>query len=196
MARGGGYRTIVADPPWRYRQTKGITTRVSHSTAFAENNYPTMSAPEIAALDVASLAAADAHLYLWVTNPKLYGDRAPKRRAEPNPCEIGEGWGFEYVTCLTWLKEGALGMGFYFRGETEHVLFFKRGNAPIPVEVRERNWFNAPKTGHSRKPEAFMDVVERVSPGPYLEMFSRRARLGWDVWGNESLGHVEIGGVA
>lgn len=183
------YRTIVADPPWRYRVTKGITTRTSHGTACAEDNYPTMSNDEILALPVKDLAADDAHLYMWVTNPKLYGDK--KQRTTPR--DIIEAWGFEYVTLLTWIKKpGALGMGFYFRGETEHVLFCKRGNAPIPTEKREVNWFFAGKGRHSEKPDAFMDLVERVSPGPYLEMFSRRARLGWDTWGDEALHGTEL----
>lgn len=188
-----GYRTIVADPPWQYRQTKGITTRTSHGTAFAEANYPTMTNAEIAELPVADLTAKDAHLYMWVTNPKLYGDR----KGGPNPAEIMAAWGFEYITLLTWIKKpGALGMGFYFRGETEHVLFGKRGNAPIPTERREVNWFFAAKHRHSEKPDAFMDLVERVSRGPYLELFSRRGRFGWDTWGNEALNHITLGGAA
>lgn len=32
----------------------------------------------------------------------------------------------------------------------------------------------------------FLEIVERVSPGPWLEMFARRRRVGWDVWGNEA----------
>lgn len=143
-----------------------------------------MSNEELAALPVAEWAADNAHLYMWVTNPKLYGDR----RGGLTPCDVMEAWGFKYQTTLTWLKKGALGMGFYFRGETEHVLFGTRGKAPIPTDRRERNWFEAAKTGHSVKPDSFLDMVERVSPGPYLEMFARRARLGdWSYWGNESL---------
>jgi N6-adenosine-specific RNA methylase IME4 len=175
------YSTIVADPPWRYR-VSGITVRTSPGTACAEDNYSTMTNTEIAALPVVELAADSSHLYLWVTNPKLYGDR---KRKEPTPVEIMEAWGFRYVTLLTWIKKpGALGMGFYFRGETEHVLFGVRGNAPIPVDRREVNWFFAGKTGHSRKPAAFLDIVERVSPGPYVELFARQPRLGWDSWGH------------
>jgi N6-adenosine-specific RNA methylase IME4 len=75
-------------------------------------------------------------------------------------------------------------MGFYFRGETEHVLFGVRGKLPIPPDRRLKNVFTAPKTGHSRKPTHFFDLVERVSPGPYVELFSRDPRLGWDSWGH------------
>jgi N6-adenosine-specific RNA methylase IME4 len=171
------YRTIVADPPWSYRTT-GITTRTRGDGSFAPEaalNYPTMSVSEIAALPVAEMADVDAHLYLWVTNPLLF-DAAP----------IIEAWGFRYVTLLTWRKLGTLGMGYYFRGDTEHVIFGVRGKAPIPADRRARNWFSAAKTGHSRKPDLFYELVERVSPEPRLELFARRRRFGWDVWGNEA----------
>ncbi len=170
------YRTIVADPPWAYRTTDGITTNArGKNEPTAATQYPSMSVSEIAALPVAEQVGQDAHLYLWVTNPLMF-DAFP----------VVEAWGFRYVTTLTWLKTGPLGMGYYFRGETEHVLFGVRGKAPIPANRRERNWISAPKTGHSRKPDRFYEIVERVSPGPYLEMFARRRRYGWDVWGNEA----------
>lgn len=180
------YSTIVADPPWAYRTTKGMTTRTSHGTACAEDNYSTLTNEQIAALPVCDLAATNAHLYMWVTNPKLYGDR---KRDGVSPVEIMEAWGFSYVTLLTWFKKpGALGMGFYFRGQTEHVLFGVRGAAGIAVADRRRNcfegdYFQAGTTGHSRKPAAFFDLVESVSPGPYVELFARQPRLGWDAWG-------------
>ena len=178
------YKTIVADPPWEYQTKGGITTRTSHNTACAEGHYATMTNNEIAALPVADIADQNAHLYMWVTNPRLYGDR---RRNELSPDEIMTAWGFRYITLLTWIKKpGALGMGFYFRGETEHVLFGVRGKLGIPTDKREVNWFKAGKKGHSVKPGAFGDLVERVSPGPYVELFARQPRLGWDSWG---LGH-------
>lgn len=117
----------------------------------------------------------DAHLYVWVTNPLL-----------PQALPLIEAWGFRYVTLLTWRKLGTLGLGFYFRGDTEHVIFAVRGRAPIAPDIRARNWFAARKTGHSIKPDLFYEMVERVSPGPYLELFARRRRYGWDVWGNEA----------
>lgn len=173
-----GYRTIVADPPWRYDTARGITTRTRGDGTYspeAARNYPTMTLDEIAALPVREQAADDAHLYLWATNPIL-----------PDAFPILAAWGFRYVTTLTWRKLGTLGMGYYFRGDTEHVLFGVRGRAPIEPAKRARNWFAAPKTGHSRKPDLFYEMVERVSPGPYLELFARRRRYGWDVWGNEA----------
>lgn len=186
------YRTIVADPPWRYR-SKDILTRGWHRTASvetdkAQGHYTTMTNAEIAALDVGGLAEDTAELYLWVTNPRLYGERD----GSWSPLEIIEGWGFRYITLLTWVKTGSPGLGFYFRGNTEHALYCVRGDVKIPPEVRESNVIIAPKTDHSRKPGAFFDLVERVSQPPRLEMFARQQRLGWDTWGDEALNHVEL----
>lgn len=174
------YSTIVADPPWAYRtSTPTTTSNKSRTLPASAAKYSNLSAPEVAALPVAALAASDAHLYLWVTNPIL-----------PDAFAVMDAWGFRYVTTLTWLKTGTLGMGYYFRGDTEHVLFGVRGNLPVPVDRRERNWLTAAKQGHSRKPAAMGDLIERVSPGPYLELFARAPRLGWDSWGKG----YEIGG--
>lgn len=193
---GGGvrrYRTIVADPPWRYRSsdilTRGWRRTASVETDKAEGHYTTLTNAEVAALPVGDLAADEAHLYLWVTNPRLYGER----NGECSPLEIIEGWGFTYKTLLTWVKTGPMGLGFYFRGQTEHVLFCTRGDVRIPAADRESNVITAPRRGHSEKPDAFYDLVERVSPEPRVELFARRARLGgWDYWGNESLGTAEM----
>lgn len=186
----GTYQTIVVDPPWRYSNQRGTQTRSQRGrqAVTAEDNYPTMTNADIAALPVGSWAARDAHLYLWVTNPKLYGGRGAKgdRAERIEPIDILEGWGFGYVTLLTWEKLGAPGLGFWFRGSTEHVLFAVRGNAPIPAAMREANLFAAPRTRHSEKPDRFYEIVERVSPAPRLEVFARRRRYGWDAVGDEA----------
>ena len=182
-----GYRTIVADPPWQYRKssTEGSTGKPHNLKRHVESgHYQTLTMRQIAALPVCEFAADNAHLYLWVTNPRLFGDRSDNSF---NPSHIMQAWGFEYRTMLTWVKQGAPGMGNYFRINTEHVLFGVRGNCQMPPALREPNVFYAPKAGHSIKPASFLDLVERVSPGPYLEMFARRARFGWDFWGDESL---------
>lgn len=173
------YSTIVADPPWRYDQTRIVTTAKTMRPE-ADENYSTLTMADVAALPVGDLAAPNAHLYLWITNPLLFGARVGDRTTA---ADVVSAWGFEYRTLLTWRKLGALGMGYYFRGDTEHVLFATRGKAPIAPDQRQRNWFEAPKTGHSAKPAAFGDLVEQVSPGPYVELFARRQRLGWDSWG-------------
>jgi N6-adenosine-specific RNA methylase IME4 len=178
------YRTIVADPPWAYDSAR-ITTTGKQRRAEAIGHYPTMPLDDICALPVVGLAEDDAHLYLWVTCPLIFhGER------------VMEAWGFEYKSFLTWEKLGSLGMGFHWRNQTEHVLFGVRGSLPIPPEKRQRNIFRAPRGRHSQKPDTFLDIVEQVSPGPYLEMFARRQRFGWDTWGNEAFEHVDLGDAA
>jgi N6-adenosine-specific RNA methylase IME4 len=177
-----GYRTIVADPPWSYRDDDR-TSPGRRSPNTAARHYPTQTREWIASLPIGELAADDAHLYLWVTCPLLF---------EVAPAELARGWGFEYKTAVTWIKTGGLGLGHYYRVNTEHALLCVRGAATVPPALRERNHFAAPRTQHSRKPDAFFDLVERVSPGPYVELFSRRARLGWDYWGDEVNSTVEL----
>jgi len=169
------YRTIVIDPPWNYR------LRADDPTHRARLPYESMTNAAIAALPVGDLADSDAHLYLWTTNPHLFGDPTG-----PSPFEMLTAWGFRYVSLLTWHKLGAPGMGHYFRGDTEHVLFGIRGRCPIPESARLSNHIAAHRGQHSRKPDRFYEIVEQVSPEPRLEMFARRRRVGWDVWGNEA----------
>jgi len=160
----GLFATIVADPPWPYsnQATRGA----------AEDHYQTMTLEELAALPLTERAAPDAHLYLWVTNAFL-----------PDAFEIVKSWGFEYKTLLTWVKP-QMGMGNYFRNVTEHVLFCVRGRLRT-LSKDTINVINARRTQHSEKPEAFYQLVEKSSPGPYLELFARRERDGWQVWGDE-----------
>lgn len=157
------FPVIVIDPPWQYENT---ITRGA-----AEDHYPTMSHDELAALELP--AAEDAHLYLWTTNGFL-------REA----FELMDEWDFTYKTCLTWCKP-QIGMGNWFRNSTEHVLFGVRGKLPTLANNIPTH-FVADRTKHSAKPESFYDIVEKSSPGPWLEMFARRRRLGWHVWGNEA----------
>lgn len=184
----GSFGTIVADPPWRYTQRP---TAATGRGASAEHYYPTMRAEEVRDLPVARLAADQAHLYLWVTNPVLLGLR-PYIRGEIPVVDIVRAWGFEPVTILTWVKStkaGAIaggGLGFYFRGATEHVLFATRGGLGIPAAIRQPNAFLARRGEHSAKPPCLQETAELVSPGPRLELFARRPRPGWSAWGDEA----------
>lgn len=159
----GVFTTVAIDPPWRYDNT---ATR-----AAAADHYPTMSLDELADLYVP--AADDAHLYLWVTNPFMR-----------QGFDLLDAWGFTYKTTLTWTKP-QIGLGNFFRSATEHVLFAVRGNLPTLTD-NTPTWFTADRRQHSEKPDEFYDLVEANSPGPRLEMFARRPRPGWDVWGNEA----------
>lgn len=168
------YRTIVADPPWRYRST--LPAFANQGDRRSAVPYDTMTVGEIAALPVGEWAERDAHLYLWATNTHL-----------PSAWDIARAWGFEYSTLLVWCKRPRGFAGFpTYNVCTEYVLFCRRGKLAASERI-DRNWWEWPRQSHSAKPEAFLDLVEQVSPGPYLEMFARRARLGWDYWGDESL---------
>lgn len=139
-----------------------------------------MTLEEIASLPVRDLAESDAHLYLWTTNRYL-------RPAY----DIAEAWGFTVAKPLVWCKEPMGFMGRPFTSSAEFVLFCRRGSLRCIADAG-RQWWIWPRGRHSAKPEAFQDIVEQVSPGPYVELFARRDRLGWDTWGNESLGTAEM----
>jgi N6-adenosine-specific RNA methylase IME4 len=172
------YRTIVADPPWNLEWNANVGNGRSGRKGLP---YPTMTLEEICALPVADMADRDAHLYIWTTATFIWD--TPR---------VALSWGFRPTYLLTWAKPG-LGVGGRFRHSTEYVLFCERG-AQLPITRRNvGTWFGWSKGEHSAKPEAFLDLVQSVSPGPYLEMFARRNRLGWDTWGNEALEHVELG---
>lgn len=173
------FKTIVADPPWR--TTTGTKGFGFSDSGHAKLEYPTMTMAEIKSLPVSELADDAAHLYLWTTNILV-------RQAY----EVVEAWGFKPSVLLTWAKNPiGMGLGDAFGITTEHVIFGHRGGLR-PLRREPSTWWNWKRGRHSAKPEAFIDMVESVSPGPYLELFARRNRLGWATWGNEALCHVEL----
>jgi len=171
------YGCIIADPPWN--ESGGHERGANH-------HYHLMATKDIMALPVRDWAAPDAHLYLWVTNNFL-----------PDGFEVVSAWGFEYVTCLTWAKSYHFGLGQYFRGKTEHCLFCRRGQPGYrrsPDGKREQGMtlFVWPCRGHSIKPPVIHEWAERMSPEPRLEMFARKARAGWDAWGNQAPAETRV----
>jgi len=177
------YRTIVADPPWPYagRMRGTLKARATDTAPMkaAPLPYGTMEIDEIAALPVEDLAADNAHLYLWTTQKFL-----------PSAFSVLDGWGFRHAATLVWSKPPKGVVGTYVCS-AEFCLFARRGS----LAHKQRHIgtvFEWSRSAHSAKPEAFLDVVEQVSPGPYLELFARRARFGWDYWGDESLGTAEM----
>ena len=170
----GGFATVLADPPWPLQS--------------GEKHYRTMSLARIKALPVGALAARDAHLWLWTTNALL-----------PRAYEVAEAWGFTVRSPLTWVKF-RLGLGgrYQLRNATEQLLFCTRGRAPLGSRSQP-TWFNAPVTEHSRKPAEQFAIIERVSPGPYLELFARRrpeSNQPWAVWGDQVDSDIRIPGFA
>ncbi len=169
------YKTIMADVPWNVEQTGRLG---------AQAHYDLLSLDQIAALPVADLAEDDAHLWLWVTNATLEAGYS-----------VARAWGFTVRSPLTWIKPRFM-LGNYLRNATEHVLFATRGKAPVQFKAQP-TWMFAPLQDHSHKPEEQFAVIERVSPGPYLELFARRrppSNADWSVWGNEIDSDITIPG--
>jgi N6-adenosine-specific RNA methylase IME4 len=162
---------ILADPPWDYKNFAAGRAR-SHPS----HHYPVMQIDEICALPIADLAADDCVLFLWTTAPQL---------AETIEMVL-KAWGFTYKSGLVWDKEVA-GLGFWARGQHEHLLIATRGNPPLPPqEATPRSVIRERRREHSRKPEARYAIIESMYPElPKLELFARHARPGWDCWGNE-----------
>lgn len=173
------YGTIVGDPPWPIRWAGGQGGRRRRAVPLA---YSTMSIEDIAALEVERLAAADAHLFLWIT---------PGLNREGVGVAVARAWGFTVVGEIVWEKPN-LGMGAMPRNCHEIVLVARRGQPAWrgPRDIRSvQRWPQIYARGnggkvHSAKPAAFFDLVQRVSPGPYVELFARQPQLGWDHWGH------------
>jgi N6-adenosine-specific RNA methylase IME4 len=174
------YRTIVADPPWPYSLGRSNPTTKSVQGLRSHDHYEAMSIPEIEGLRPPS--EDNAHLYLWTTNAFMVEAH-----------EIARAWGFEPKTICTWVKvrhddpsRVSRKTGYWFRGATEHWLFCVRGSLKLQAKEALPTAYLWPRLPHSVKPDAFYYLVEKASPGPYLELFARRERIGWDTWGNES----------
>jgi N6-adenosine-specific RNA methylase IME4 len=174
----GPFGTVLADPPWRFTNRTGKMAPEHRRLA----RYSTMTLQEIMALQVAQFMLPASHLYLWVPNALLDDGLA-----------VMQQWGFTYKTALVWYKvrkDGGpdrRGVGFYFRNVTELVLFGVRGRLrTLAPGRRQENIIVSQKREHSRKPEALYIVIERCSPGPYLELFARHQRPGWTQWGDEA----------
>ena len=172
------FRTILADPPWDILQ---------RGNRGAEKHYDLMTLERIKGMGsaLAPFIADDAHLWLWVTNGTLR-----------QGYEVAEAWGFTVRSPLVWVKM-RLGLGVYLRNASEVLLFCTRGRAPVQFRSQP-TWFNAPvHNEHSRKPEEQFAIIERVSPGPYLELFARRrppSNAAWSVWGDQIDSEIKLDG--
>jgi len=163
----GPFSAISIDPPWDWGD-EGDADQFGR----ARPTYKTMTLKEIEALPVLSRADDNCHLYLWITNRSL-----------PKGFDLLRVWGFRFVTVLTWAKP-YYGIGNYFRGQTEHIIFGVKGSLPLLrhdvgtllAYPRGRN--------HSSKPDEILGLLASCSPEPRLEMFARREHKGWVPWGN------------
>jgi N6-adenosine-specific RNA methylase IME4 len=171
------YGTILADPPWRFLNRTGKVAP-EHDRL---HRYQTMSFEDIMAMPISYHAQEASHLYLWVPNALL-----------KEGLDVMQSWGFKYKSNIVWhkvRKDGGpdgRGVGFYFRNVTELILFGIRGSLRTRDAGRSQvNIIRSQKREHSRKPDEIYDIIESCSPGPYLELFARVERKGWDQWGDE-----------
>lgn len=171
------FGTILVDPPWRFLNRTG-KVGPEHKRL---HRYETMPFEEIAKLPIEKLALPQSHLYLWSPNALLL-----------EALNIMKAWGFVYKTNIVWYKvrkdggPDGRGVGFYFRNVTELLLFgvkgklrtFQPGRTQVNIVITQ-------KREHSRKPDEVYDIIQKCSPGPYLELFARQRVNGWTQWGNE-----------
>ncbi len=185
----GPFGCILADPPWAFRTFSG-ENMTPHRCA--EDHYRTMELTEMAALPVGDVAAKDCALFMWTVGSHI-----------KESFELAEAWGFTFKTdAFYWLKtrlfdamqvdwidgdvpEPRIGFGYWTRKQVEPCLLFTRGK-PARLSAGVRQAIVEPRREHSRKPECQYDRIEALVGGPYLEMFARQARPGWQAWGNET----------
>lgn len=199
FADGQRFRTVLADPPWRFANRAGKMAPEYRRL----RRYHTLPLEQIARLPLCALTHEPAHLYLWVPNALL-----------PQGLAVMQAWGFTYKATIVWHKirkdggSDGRGVGFYFRNVTETLLYgIRRASCwHLPFQIltdallfgvrgklrtleagrRQTNLIASRKREHSRKPDEQYTLIESCSPGPYLELFARGSRPGWACWGNEA----------
>jgi N6-adenosine-specific RNA methylase IME4 len=185
----GHYGAILADPPWRFEAWSEFKElKNGDKTRAVERYYDVMTTRKICALAVDDLAASDCVLFLWACWPQL-----------PDALAVIDAWGFKFKTAaFVWTKAHAgqlelfeqalpaqVGMGYWTRANSEPCLLATRGR-PKRISADVRQAIIEPRREHSRKPDGIHERIERLVAGPYLELFARQQRPGWDVWGNET----------
>lgn len=169
------YKTIVADPPWNQKNMAKWKRRPKTKKYL---DYPTMTIEEIKLLPVANLSDESSHCWIWTTNQFL-----------PDSIDVLKAWGFKYMSTITWVKPS--GVGAWFVNRTQHIVFGYKGKCRFKKRFEPTVYFHNPLR-HSEKPEIFHELFERVSFGDRLEMFARREREGWDVFGNEVKNSIDL----
>ena len=179
------YKTIVADPPWKYKG-RGQGSSKEHrpnsfgSSCSSEERYGSMTMEELKNMPIKNMSEDKAHVYIWVTNAFI-----------ERGWQLCKDWGFEPKTVITWGKlrkadgKPSMKTGYYFRGATEHFIFATKGGLRLKDKIVEPTLFLSERLPHSVKPEWFYELVNRCSFDSKLELFARKEREGWDVFGNE-----------
>jgi len=169
------YKVIYVDPPWEF-----FTKKPHGDRPGSEDHYGKLTLDELKSIDISHLIdERGCFLFMWTTNIIL-----------PWSLELMKHWGFTYRSKLTWVKP-VMGLGYYFRSASEDLLVGKIGKGTFRFKSQP-SWLMAPRQEHSRKPEEVYSIIERVADGPYLEMFARSKREGWDIWGNELPSDIEL----
>jgi len=172
------FGAILIDPPWGFKNysEKGEGKNPNQ-------HYPCMTVEQIAALPVGAVAGDDCALFMWTTGPFL-----------ELSFRVGRAWGFKYSTTgFTWAKQNpsgdgwAFGTGYWTRANPEYCLLFTKGS-PKRLATDVPELVVAPRGRHSEKPEEIAARIERLTGGPYCEMFARAQRAGWTCLGNEITG--------
>jgi N6-adenosine-specific RNA methylase IME4 len=190
------YGTILADPPWPYHSPKAVVGNGGRGKEGADQaiqanvlqHYAVMPLEQIKALPIKKLILPNAHLYLWTTNAFMVEAH-----------EVAQAWGFKPKTILTWAKMkkngNAVSMkaGYWYRSASEHIVFAVRGKQRLLGMPAPTVYLIPRIKQHSVKPDFFYELIEKESPGPYLELFARKIRDGWDAWGNEIQSTVDLG---
>lgn len=181
----GKYNIILADPGWKYDNEK---TGGTHNSGAAQK-YTVLSSSELCALPVKEVVAArDSVLFLWATVPMIQ-----------DGFRVMAAWGFKYKTMISWHKTGRLGLGYWFRGEIEVLLFGVRGKIRA-FRSSLPNFIEAPVLAHSEKPEEFRRLIETstartIEVPARIELFARKRVPGWDAWGDQVESDIALGEV-
>jgi len=174
------YDIIYADPPWSYKNKNTGGTMISGSAC----KYAVMSLEDICAMPIQEVASKDSVLFLWATVPLM-----------PEAFRVMDAWDYKYKTMITWRKIMSLGMGYWFRGQCEHLLFGVRGKVKA-FRLQEPNFLQTKVLAHSEKPDEFRKMIERATKNMpsqnRLELFARQSAEGWDVFGNEVEGSITL----
>lgn len=196
------YNTIYADPPWSYDNKKtgrGMLKDGTTCNSAADDKYNTMSLEQLCAFPIRPLCEKDTILFMWAVVPML-----------PEAFKVLEAWGFKYKTMLTWRKVMSQGLGYWFRGQCEHLLVATKGS-PKAFRQQVCNYYQSEydladdhvyqsRVGrHSQKPDYFRILISNAVKVSFeqpkkLELFAR-SRDGlfpdyeyqddWAVYGNE-----------
>ena len=183
IEHGKKYKTILIDPPYKYdvpvKRKDSRRGRKERPGATMLPPYPMMEMQEIEKLPIQDLADEGCHLWLWTTNKYL-----------PDAFRLCEIWGFKFFHLVTWIKPSGIGMWFVHR--TQPLIFAYKGKLNLQRKCNPNVLFSGNPKRHSEKPEISYELIEAVSPSPKIELFARRQREGWDVWGNEVESDIEL----